>query len=215
MSRSSQTAAHRDVSLYSLKSRFVQALEPIRRLLAARAVAPTTITIAAIPVEVAVALFLVVGSTESWFLVLVPFLTVCWMGLNALDGSLARSTGRATPRGAVINELVDRLGDILLICTAAIVTSAPLAALLAVMVLGSELVAAIGWAITGRRGFAGPMGKPDRAAVVAVGAVAAIVWSEALTAAFALVAVGSAIGLGVRTRAVLNPARSLESGDVR
>ena len=207
------TTQRPDASLYGIKPRFVQALEPIRRTLDEHDVAPTTVTLAAIPVEVAVAVLLVVGTKEAWLLTLVPILTLCWMGLNALDGSLARSTGRTSARGAVLNELVDRLGDVLLISAAAIVAPAPLAVSLAVVVLGSELIAAIGWATTGRRDFAGPMGKPDRAAVVAVGAVAAIIWPAALVAAFALVAAGSAIGLGVRTHAVLSHARSLDSGD--
>ena len=42
--------------------------------------------------------------------------------------------------------------------------------LMAVGILTSELVAALDWAINGDRVFVGPMGKPDRAAVVAFGA---------------------------------------------
>lgn len=215
MSQVTRTANQPEVSLYGCKPRFVQVLEPIRRLLDERGVAPTTVTMAAIPVEVALAVLLVAGTNETWLLTLVPVLALCWMGLNALDGSLARSTGRITVRGAVLNELVDRLGDVLLIAAAAFIVPLPLAAGLATFVLGSELVAAIGWATTGRRDFAGPMGKPDRAAVVAVGAMVAVIWPNALIAALALIAIGSAIGLGVRTRGVLAHARSLDAGDER
>ena len=110
MSHNARTSSQPEASLYGVKPRFVQALEPIRTLLEKRGVAPTTITMAAIPVEVAVAILLIVGALKSWLLlVFVPLLTLCWMCMNALDGSLARSTGRTTARGAVFNELVDRL----------------------------------------------------------------------------------------------------------
>lgn len=212
MSQVASTTIQPDVSLYGFKHRFVRALEPIRRLLDERGVQPTTVTMAAIPIEVAVAILMVAGTSESWLFAPVPILSLCWMGLNALDGSLARSTGRVTARGAVLNELVDRLGDVLLVAAAAFIVPIPLAAAVAVTVLGSELVAAIGWATTGRRGFAGPMGKPDRAAVVAVGAMVAAVWPGALSVAIALIALGSAVGLGVRAHAVLAHARSLDAG---
>ena len=215
MSQVARTASQPDVSFYRFKPWFVLVLEPIRRLLEERGVSPTMVTMAAIPVEVAVALLLVAGTNESWLLTLVPVFALCWMGLNALDGSLARSTGRITVRGAVLNELVDRLGDVLLIAAAAFVVPVPLAAGLAISVLGSELVAAVGWATTGRRDFAGPMGKPDRAAVIAVGAMVAVVWPDALIAAMALIAIGSAIGVGVRGHSVLSRARSLDAGDRR
>lgn len=215
MSQVARTDRQPDVNLYRFKPRFVQALEPIRRLLAERGVPPTTVTMSAIPVEVGVGVLLVAGTNESWLLTLVPVFALCWMGLNALDGSLARSTGRITVRGAVLNELVDRLGDVVLIAAAALVVPVPLAVGLAISVLGSELVAVVGWATTGRRDFAGPMGKPDRAAVIAVGAMVAVVWPEALIAAVALIAIGSAIAVGVRAHGVLAHARSLDAGDRR
>ncbi len=199
-----------DTSLYGIKPRFVRALDPIRTRLEAHGVAPTTVTLAAIPVELAVAASLVVGSSYPPLLAIVPLLTVVWMGLNALDGSLARSSGRTSHTGAVLNELVDRLGDLALIVAAFAIAPLPIAGTLAVGVLATELVAAIGWATTSNRHFAGPMGKPDRAAIVAVGALATIAWPAALTVSFAVIAVGCVAGIVVRTRAVLRHARTLD-----
>lgn len=178
-------------SLYAIKPAFVAMLEPIGHRLAAGGVDPSTITLAAIPVEVAAVAALVLGVRVPLAYLLVPPLVIAWMGLNAIDGSVARSTNRSTWSGAVLNEFVDRFGDVLVIGAAFILVPGPVAVVVAVGVLTSELVAAIGWAITGRRVFPGPMGKPDRAAMIGAGAVAALLWQPALTVAFTVIGIGS------------------------
>lgn len=199
-------------SLYAIKPTFVAVLEPIGRRLAAGGVDPSTITLAAIPVEVAAVASLVLGVHVRFAYLLVPPLVIVWMGLNAIDGSVARSTNRSTASGAVLNEVVDRLGDLLIIGAALILVPAPIAVMVAVGVLTSELVAAIGWAITGQRAFPGPMGKPDRAAVLAAGAVAALLWQPALTIAFTVIGIGSLIGTVTRGRHAHGAARMLDGG---
>jgi phosphatidylglycerophosphate synthase len=215
MLETTSTEQHRDTSLYGIKPGFVRLLAPIRKNLARRGVSPTTVTLAAIPVEIAVAICLVIGARTPSALLLVPVLTVAWMALNALDGSLARTTGGVTSVGTVLNELVDRFGDLAVVWVAFIVAPPPVAATVGLAILTSELVAAIGWAATGHRHFRGPMGKPDRAAVVAVGSLAAIIWPVALTVAFVVIGVGAAIGVGVRTRAVIDVAHAIDAGDER
>ncbi|MGI9643652.1 MAG: CDP-alcohol phosphatidyltransferase family protein [Acidimicrobiia bacterium] len=215
MLETTSTEQHRDTSLYGIKPGFVRLLDPIRKSLARRGVSPTTVTLAAVPVELTVAACLVIGVRAPFVLLLVPVLAVAWMALNALDGSLARATGGVTSVGTVLNELVDRFGDLVVVSVAFIVAPLPVAAGLGVAILSSELVAAIGWATTGHRHFRGPMGKPDRAAVLAVGSLAAIIWPGALTVAFVVIGVGAAIGLGVRTRAVIDVAHAIDVGDDR
>lgn len=190
----------RQRSLYAIKPAFVAALEPIGHRLVASGVDPSTVTLAAIPVEVAAVAALVLGVHVPLTYLLVPPLVIAWMGLNAIDGFVARSTNRSTASGAVLNEFVDRSGDVLVIGAALILVPGPIAVMVAVGVLTSELVAAIGWAITGRRAFPGPMGKPDRAAMLAVGAVAALFWQPALTIAFMVIGIGSLIGIANRGR---------------
>ena len=120
------------------------------------------------------------------------------------------SGGSGAGKTTLTRHLVDRLGDLALIVAAFAIAPLPIAGTLAVGVLATELVAAIGWATTSNRHFAGPMGKPDRAAIVAVGALAAIAWPAALTVSFAVIAVGCVAGIVVRTRAVLRHARTLD-----
>ena len=200
----------RRVSLYGIKPRFVRALEPIRSWLEEWEIQPTTVTLLAIPVEIAAAASLVLGSVLHRFLILVPLLAVVWMGLNALDGSLARSTGRSTNVGAVLNELVDRLGDVVLVGAAFLIAPLAVSSVMAVGVLGAELVALIGWSVTGERNFPGPMGKPDRAATMSVGALAGIVWWPAVTVAFAVIGVASLIGAAVRMKSVIAAAGAMD-----
>jgi phosphatidylglycerophosphate synthase len=186
--------------LYAIKPAFVRSLEPVTRHLAARGISPTTVTVVAVPVELAAVAAILFGHSTPALLILVPVLVVAWMALNAIDGSLARSTGAATPRGAALNELVDRFGDLLLIGAAFIIAPPSVAGIVAVGILGSELASAIEWAITGRRVFAGPMGKPDRAATIGAGAVLALLWQPGLVVAFATIAAGSAVAMVVRVR---------------
>jgi hypothetical protein len=79
-------------------------------------------------------------------------------------------------------------------------------------VAASEIVAAVGWATTGERIFTGPMGKPDRAAVLAAGATVAIVWFPALPLAFAVVAIGATASALVRTRSAFARATDIDGG---
>ena len=190
-------------SIYAIKPRFVELLEPLRVRLTRRGVSPTKVTLAAIPTEFAVAACLVLGARMPIVLLAVPPLTLVWMGLNALDGSLARSNGTSSASGAALNELVDRLGDLVVVGTVFVLAPIPISAAVAVGVLGSELVALIGWATTGLRRFDGPMGKPDRAATLAVGVTLAVLWGPALTIAFAVIGMGSFAAIAVRTKTVM------------
>ena len=193
---------------------FVAVLGPISRRLVASGVDPSAITLAAIPVEVAAVAALVLGVRVPLTYLLVPPLVIAWMGLNAIDGFVARSTNRSTASGAVLNEFVDRFGDVLVIGAALILVPGPIAVMVAVGMLTSELVAAIGWAITGRRVYPGPMGKPDRAAMLAGGAVAALFWQPALTIAFTVIGIGSLMGAVIRSRHAYAAAGKLDKGAV-
>lgn len=189
--------------LYAIKPMFVRALEPATRHAASLGISPSQVTAAAIPVEFATVIVLVTSTRIRELLLIVPVLALVWMALNAIDGALARSTGHSTARGAALNELVDRLGDLLLIGAAFIIAPAPVGAIVAIGILTSELVAALEWAIIGSRVFVGPMGKPDRVATVAVGSILTILWAPALIVAFVIIGVASCIGTIVRTRHLL------------
>ena len=105
-------------TLYDIKPKFVVALDGITSSLARRGVNPNAVTLLAIPVAVATGASLALGAVwaPAWFVV-AP-LCLFLMGINAVDGSLARATGQETRRGAVLNELVDRFGDVAILGSA-------------------------------------------------------------------------------------------------
>jgi phosphatidylglycerophosphate synthase len=82
-----------------------------------------------------------------------------------LDGMVALASGRASRRGEVVNELPDRISDILIFTAVAhggfvaIPALAYWAALFAVM---TAYVGMLGQAVGARREFAGVMAKPMR-----------------------------------------------------
>jgi len=161
------------LGLYAIKPWFVARLGRVEDALVRRRVRPNVITATAIIVSIAAGAAIALGGMLEqplWWLA-VPPLVLARLALNALDGSVARRTGRARPFGAALNELGDRACDAALLGATATVAG-PALALGAVA--ASQVVSITGvtaQAITGRRDTSGPMGKADRAAVVAAGAV--------------------------------------------
>ena len=198
-------------TLYSIKPAFVTALNPVRDRLAAAGVNPDRVTLAAVPVEIAVAAALIGGMAHAAVWLLVPPLTLVWMSLNALDGSLARSTNTSTDHGAVLNEFVDRGGDLLVLGAGFLIAPVAIAATALAAVGASEIASAIGWAVSGQRQFPGPMGKPDRAAILAIGATVAVLWAPALTMAYLTIALGAVASVLIRSRHVLAAADRADS----
>jgi CDP-diacylglycerol--glycerol-3-phosphate 3-phosphatidyltransferase len=96
------------------------------------------------------------------FLVLPPVLLVR-MGLNAIDGLMAREFNQRTRLGAYLNELTDVASDALLILPFAYVPGIdPLwIGITIVLAIVSEMAGVMG----ATRRYDGPMGKSDRALV--------------------------------------------------
>ena len=104
-------------------------------------------------------------------LVAPPFM---WVRLyfNMLDGMVALESGKASRRGEVVNELPDRVSDVLIFAGVAHgglagVALAYWAGLLAVM---TAYVGTLGQAVTGKRRFEGVMSKQWRMIVLGAGA---------------------------------------------
>ena len=182
----------------------------MRDRLGAAGVHPDAVTVAAVPVQLAMAIALVAGIRHPWAWLTVVPLAVVLMAVNALDGSLARATRTHSVRGAVLNELVDRGGDLIILGAGFLVVPTAIAFAAFASVAVSELAALVGWASTGERTFAGPMGKPDRDAAVAVGASTAVFWAPSLAASFLVIAVGASVGATVRIRQALARAGAID-----
>jgi CDP-diacylglycerol--glycerol-3-phosphate 3-phosphatidyltransferase len=192
--------------LYRVKPWFVARLGRAEDALVERKVTPNALTYAAVAASGGAAGAIVAGAVlgaPSLWLLVAPF-GFARLALNALDGSVARRTGQISPFGAALNEVCDRLSDVVVIV--ATVAVAPIGLTLAAVVL-TLLVAVAGMsgvAASGRRSYAGPMGKADRVAVLAAGGLIAALTASPIAFSFALgiISIGCLVTFFVRLREV-------------
>jgi phosphatidylglycerophosphate synthase len=182
-----------NLTLYAIKPRFVKALDGVTNGLAAAGVSPDAVTLFALPVAFLIAAALLVGTVWPALWLFVPVGSVALMATNAIDGSLARRT-TATKRGAVLNEFVDRTGDVLILGSLCFIVGVSWGGAALVSVLLAEMVALIAWGALGTRALVGIMGKPDRALIVSCAAVFGFFFGlRAFTPAAVVIAVGGLV----------------------
>ncbi len=167
------------ISVYQLKPRFQQLLQPLLQRLARWGISPNQLTLATTGLMLlyGAALALYPGSQALWYGL--PLVLLMRMALNALDGMLANATGQKTPLGAVLNELCDQVSDAALYLPFALVPGIHAGLLVVVVVAASwaECTGLAALAAGTQRRFDGPMGKSDRA--VAFGLLGLLVGSAA------------------------------------
>ncbi|EJZ19809.1 CDP-alcohol phosphatidyltransferase family protein [Rhizobium sp. Pop5] len=196
------------MSVYQLKSRFQNILRPLVRSLAARGVTANQVTSVAAAVSVALGLFLTVAPLPHWFL-LVPVWFLLRMGLNAIDGMLAREHGQKSILGAYLNEIGDVVSDAALYLPFALIDPSGLMPAISVIFLSAltEFAGVLGQTVGASRRYDGPMGKSDRA--VLFGALGIYVaaggkfagwtsWLWAVVALLLLWTIINRIGAGIR-----------------
>jgi phosphatidylglycerophosphate synthase len=150
------------------------------------------------------------GAARACLLLAAAVFIVARLLCNLLDGMLAVEAGRGTPKGAVWNELPDRVADILILAGAGMGADEPAlgwaAAAFAVL---TAYVRELGRATGQPADFGGPMAKPQRMwAMVAgaLGTIAAPLWGGAegpLVVALWAVAIGAAVTAALRARRLL------------
>src|SRR5580692_10927693 len=154
-------------SIYSLKPRFQILLRPVARQLVSKGASANGITLFAGALSVGTGALLSWQRTPRvWFLIL-PAVLFVRMGLNALDGLMAREFHQETLLGAYLNELADVVSDGFVILPFARVPGIDLSwiALMIILATISEMTGALGVAVGASRRYDGPMGKSDRAVV--------------------------------------------------
>jgi len=151
-------------TIYDLKPRFQGLLRPWVRMLAAKGVTPNQITWAALGLSVSGGLLLAGWPGGRWPWLLVPPLLFVRMGLNAIDGMLAREHDLRSPLGAMLNEIGDVVSDAALYLPLALLPGVGgAAAVFTVLAVVSELAGVAAVQIGASRRYDGPMGKSDRA----------------------------------------------------
>jgi CDP-diacylglycerol--glycerol-3-phosphate 3-phosphatidyltransferase len=179
------------MGIYTIKPWFRGRLAGLTEALTRRGVSADQVTTAG--VLAAVLGGAAIGMGDRWhpLWLAVPVLVLARIAANALDGLVAVASATARPAGELYNETADRIGDAAFLGAVALVSGVPPALAIGALA-AAELASFIGItarAAGGTRRYDGPMGKPDRMAVVALaGLVAAflgrssagLVWNVAL-----------------------------------
>ncbi len=162
------------LSMYELKPRFQGLLRPMVQRLFSWGVTANQVTVLAccVSVLIGLGLYALANSQTShtshtvWF-ALVPAWMLLRMGLNAVDGMLAREHGQQSVLGAYLNELTDVVSDAALYLPFALIEPLQPLGVAALVLLAalSEMAGLQGLTVGAQRRYDGPMGKSDRALV--------------------------------------------------
>lgn len=203
-------------TIYDLKPKFQALLRPLVARLAKAGVSANQLTV------IACVLSLLHGAAHlsdpgaTWAVVLLPVVLFVRMGMNAIDGMLAREFGHASKLGAILNEVTDVVSDAALYLPFAFIPGLPASLVVVAVLFGviAEMTGVVGIQIGASRRYDGPFGKSDRAFFF--GALALLLmyfepgrWSTVLVA-FAC-ALGAATIVN-RSRQALKEAARKEAG---
>lgn len=193
-------------SIYDLKPKFQSLLRPLTTRLAKSGITANQVTITAAMLSIIAGSVIALNPEATNLLLFIPLFLFVRMGLNAIDGILAREHGMQSALGAVLNELGDVIADAALYLPMAFIPGMSASLMVLVVVLGiiSEMTGVVAVQIGASRGYAGPMGKSDRA--FAFGAIALLL-GFGLPAGFWLQLVLMAM-LGLLTWTIFNRIRN-------
>lgn len=158
------------MTIYALKPRFQSLLRPAVRRLASAGATANQVTLAGAIGSVLVALIIIWAAEARWVFLLLPLWFVLRMGLNAIDGMLAREFGQESPLGAYLNEICDVVSDAALYAPIAMVEPFGPVGIAVVVSLSSltEFAGVLGPMVGASRRYDGPLGKSDRALLFGV-----------------------------------------------
>jgi CDP-diacylglycerol---glycerol-3-phosphate 3-phosphatidyltransferase len=174
-------------SIYQLKPRFQQLLQPVLMRLKHLGITPNQITWLALCISLTYGALLAWQPHDWRWWVGLPCVMLLRMALNAIDGMLANFTHQKSHWGAMLNEMSDQISDAALVLPFAMVPglNTPLLVVISVAALWVEFAGLLALLIGCPRRFDGPMGKSDRAFAFSVLALlvafgAPMAWANAM-----------------------------------
>ncbi|MFO7675416.1 MAG: CDP-alcohol phosphatidyltransferase family protein [bacterium] len=175
-------------------------IRPLVRLLSRAGVSPTAVTLAALPLSIAAA-WLFAGGRFVWAGVALAAGGLC----DSLDGELSRLSGRQSDSGALLDSVVDRFCEAIVLAGIAWYYRAePWYVMLAIAALVLSLMVSYVRARAeglGRECKVGLLERPIRVLILLFGAV--VLGRTWLPAALAVIVLGSAYTVGERLVHVL------------
>lgn len=191
------------MSIYAIKPQFQKLLTPISQVCIKNRVSPDALNIAGIAFSAAAAALLFYAPCTKMLYGIVPLMLFFRIASNALDGMVARSTGVSNKWGAYMNELADRISDIVIFT--AVVLSGHGTVLAGTLAFAATVLVSFTGTLTlaagGSRVYSGIMGKPDRMFLLGTASVLSLfcvpyIWDIAL----GLIALGGVITAAIRIR---------------
>jgi phosphatidylglycerophosphate synthase len=139
---------------------------------------PDAISYLSIVAALAAALCFWKSGRNTWLLIVAPLFCYLRLWFNMLDGMVAVAAGKASARGEIVNDLPDRISDVIIFVGVAQsdLMNPLIGYWTAILSLLTAYVGLFGQAIGGRREFSGIMSKPWRMVALSIGAWAMYVY---------------------------------------
>ena len=152
-------------TIYDLKPSFQRLLRPICDWMARHGITPNQLTVGTALMSLAQGLWLTLAPGTRLPLLILPLVLFVRMGLNAIDGMLAKENGLQSRLGALLNELGDVVSDIVLYLPFALIPGVNPVLVVLIVITGiiAEMSGVVTVQIGASRRYDGPLGKSDRA----------------------------------------------------
>jgi len=156
------------ISVYKLKPKFQQLLQPLLLLLKRMGVSPNHITVFTIIFSIIIGYILFLGIEDRFWFLIVALGLLLRMMLNALDGMMAKQFNLQSKLGEILNEIGDVISDISIYFPFIYFESIKSEYVIIFIFLSiiNEFCGVLAKLISGTRRYDGPMGKSDRAFLV-------------------------------------------------
>lgn len=156
------------ISVYDLKSHFQDLLRPICESLANQGITANQVTLTALFLSIVYGTLLCLNISLLWLLL--PVFLFIRMGLNAIDGMLAREHNMKSKLGMALNELGDVISDTALFVPFIFYAPDTIWAVGTFLLVAAlnEFCGVLAFMMSGERRYDGPMGKSDRAVAIGI-----------------------------------------------
>lgn len=190
-----------------LRSRQSAIVQGLAARLSARGVSPNAISVLSVVFAAMGAMAIVTGGPVGG--VIGALCCQLRLACNLLDGLVAVEGGKGGPDGPFWNEVPDRVSDILFLGAAGIAVGMPwLGAAAAATAILTAYVREFGRAEGLSADYRGPMGKPQRMAVLTVALIVALVEPRALLLGLWLIVIGATLTAARRAAGIVGALRA-------